>query len=454
MRYSLEEAARATGGISDKETGRLIEGVSTDTRTIKSNDLFFALEGDTHDGHDYLKNIDDCAAAVVSRRQEGLSFPQITVKDTLKALGDFAAFHKKHFTPVTTGVTGSVGKTSVKEMTASLLEALGPCVKTHANFNNEIGLPLTLFKVNEDTKNLVVEMGMRGSGQIDYLCGIARPDIGIITNIGLTHIELLKTQDNIAAAKAELLRALPETGAAFVNWDGGSHELLRSACCCRLFSFGANPRADLFPEDPDISQEGIRFTAVTPFGRLEKLFIPSMAEHNMINSLAAVGCALYLGVTEGDIRERLAGFKNAEKRFNVVTTPSGLTVIDDTYNANPASMTSALRTLAGIRCESRIAVLGDMLELGDYSEELHSDLGRTVAELGIDRLYCVGPLSRFVAAGAEKAGMDPGKIRCFDSSGLLSENMDAGDFSPGDCVLIKGSRSMKMERISLLLVNM
>ena len=270
----------------------------------------------------------------------------------------------------------------------------------------------------------------------------------------LTHIELLKTQDNIAAAKAELLEALPETGAAFVNLDGRYQELLRSRCKCRLLTFGASPDADIYPVDPELSDRGIRFSVVSPFGEIKDLFIPVPVEHYMINALAALGAALWCGVSPDYIRDRLAAYKNIEKRFSIVTSPSGLTVIDDTYNANPASMDGAVRTLAKMQGRRKIAVLGDMLELGDYAEDMHAALGRTVSELKIDRLFCVGPLSEYIARGAVSAGMDPGSIKRYSSSAEMSEAVDTADFCPGDCILVKGSRSIKMERISLLLVNM
>ncbi|MBO4548830.1 MAG: hypothetical protein J5758_06410, partial [Abditibacteriota bacterium] len=216
----------------------------------------------------------------------------------------------------------------------------------------------------------------------------------------------------------------------------------------------ANSDADIYPVDPRLSGDGIRFSAVTPFGVLTDLFIPTLAEHYMINALSAVGCALYCGVSEDFVRGRLAEYRNIDKRFNVITSPSGLTVIDDTYNANPASMDGAVRTLARLPGRTRTAILGDMLELGDYAEELHYELGRTVARLQIDRLCCVGELSAHVAEGAEAAGMDPAHISRFDSSAAMSESIGDGDFRSGDCVLVKGSRSMKMERISLLLINM
>ncbi len=454
MNYTIEQLARAVNGTVSGPSGGIINGVSTDTRAIRENEAFFALKGDTHDGHDFLPGIRSCAAAVVSRPVPGLPFPCVLVRDTLEALGQFAAFHKKQYSPLAIGITGSVGKTSTKEMTASFLEELGPCVKTYANFNNEIGLPLTLFRVDGTTRTLVTEMGMRGRGQIEYLCHIAKPDIGIITNIGLTHIELLKTQDNIAAAKAELLEALPETGAAFVNLDGRYRELLKSRCKCRLLTFGASPDADIYPVDPELSDSGIRFSAVSPFGTIKDLFIPVPVEHYMINALAAMGAALYCGVSQGYIRDRLSAYKNIEKRFSIVTSPSGLTVIDDTYNANPASMDGAVRTLAKLQGKRKIAILGDMLELGDYAEDMHAALGRTVRELGIDRLYCVGPLSEHIARGAINAGMDSRCVKCCASSAEMSEALDPAEFGPGDCILVKGSRSVKMERISLLLVNM
>jgi len=424
-----------------------ISGVSTDTRTIDPGDLFIALTGENSDGHKFLADalMKGAAGVVVSRKVEAKCLA-IRVPDTLLALGDLAAFYRLKFEPTVVGVTGSVGKTTTKEMIAAVAAAKGPVLKNAGNFNNEIGLPLTLLDLSPRHKTAVVEMAMRGAGQIDYLAKIARPSIGVITNIHMSHIELLGSMDAIADAKGELLDHLPEDGSAILNADDSYFDYLSRRANCRIISFGESPRAAVRAHSAGIDAKGCcHFDVVTPSGTFD-VHIPVPGEHNIKDALAAIAVGEELGIGHDQIREALASFKPPEKRSNVIPSRSGFVVVDDTYNAGPASVKSALKTLSMMEGDRKIAVLGDMLELGDHAVEAHLEIGRTARELGIDMLVAVGELARLIARGAIDAGMPISAVVEFEDSAQAAHEV-ASKVRERDVVLVKGSRAMKMERV-------
>lgn len=424
-----------------------ITGVSTDTRTIKPGDLFVALTGESSDGHKFLADAlsKGASGVVVSRKVEARCLA-IRVEDTLTALGDLAAYYRLKFEPVVVGVTGSVGKTTTKEMIAAVAAPLGPVLKNEGNFNNEIGLPLTLFGLAPKHKTAVVEMAMRGAGQIAYLAKIAQPRIGVITNIHMSHIELLGSLDAIAGAKGEILDYLPDNGVAVLNADDAYFERLKARAKCRVVSFGESAGADVRAHSTGIDAKGCcTFEVETPRGSFNVL-IPVPGEHNIKDALAAIAVAEELGVGHDQIREALAGFKPPEKRSNVVPTRSGVVVVDDTYNASPASTESALKTIAMMEGGRKIAVLGDMLELGDHAQAEHIRIGQVVREQGIDMLAVVGELAKLIARGAIDAGMPISSVFEYDDS-LVAAREIQEKVREQDVVLVKGSRAMKMERI-------
>ncbi len=430
-----------------------ITGVSTDTRTIAAGDLFFALTGESSDGHKFLHDAlaRGAAGVVVSRKVEARQLA-IRVDDTLVALGELAAFYRSKFDPVVIGVTGSVGKTTTKEMIAAVVAARGPVLKNAGNFNNEIGLPLTLLQLTPKHETAVVEMAMRGAGQIAYLARIARPSIGVITNIHMTHIELLGSMDAIAGAKGEILDYLPPSpsgggvGAAVLNADDAYFETLSRRAKSRVISFGEGPKADVRAISAGLDSKGCcAFQVQTPRGSFD-VRIPVPGEHNIKDALAAIAVGEVLGIDHDYMREALAKYTPPEKRSNVIPTRRGFVIIDDTYNASPASVTSALKTLAMMEGDRKIAILGDMLELGDHAVDAHVEIGRVVKETGVDMLVVVGELSKLTSRSAIDAGLPVESVLEFDDSYQAAREVPA-KIRERDVVLVKGSRSMKMERV-------
>ncbi len=436
------------------DIGTRITGVSTDTRTLQPGDLFVALTGENSDGHKFLADAlaKGAVGVVVSRKVESQCLT-IRVADTLLALGDLAAFYRSKFDPVVVGVTGSVGKTTTKEMIAAVAAAKGPVLKNEGNFNNEIGLPLTLLNLSPRHKTAVVEMAMRGAGQIDYLAKIAKPRIGVITNIHMVHIELLGTMDAIADAKGELLDHLPADGTAVLNADDAYFEYLSRRANCRVVSFGESTGAAVRAVSSGIDSKGcchfevlIGSPSKSVAGRSFDVHIPVPGEHNIKDALAAIAVGEELGIDHESIRAALAAFKAPEKRSNVIPARRGYVVIDDTYNAGPASVESAVKTLTMMEGDRKIAVLGDMLELGEHAIEAHLEIGRAVKDCGIDLLFAVGELARLIARGAIDAGMPIAAVAEFEDSAQAAKEVPA-KVRERDVVLVKGSRAMKMERI-------
>ncbi|MCX6344513.1 MAG: UDP-N-acetylmuramoyl-tripeptide--D-alanyl-D-alanine ligase [Armatimonadetes bacterium] len=424
-----------------------ITGVSTDTRTIKAGDLFVALVGESSDGHKFLADAlaKGAAGLVVSRKVEARALA-IRVSDTLIALGDLAAYYRSQFDPVVVGVTGSVGKTTTREMIAAVVAARGLVLKSAGNFNNEIGVPITLFELNSKHKTAVIEMGMRGAGQIEYLAKMACPSIGVITNIHMSHIELLGTMDAIAEAKGELLDYLPDDGAAILNADDAYFDYLKNRAKCKVVSFGESPDANIRAVSAGIDSKGCcTFQVLTPRGDFEvKIHVPG--EHNIKDALAAIAVGEVLDIPHDHMQQALAGFKAPEKRSNVLPSKRGFVVIDDTYNASPASMQSALKTLKMMEGGRKIAVLGDMLELGDHATEAHLNIGRAAKEANVDMLVVVGELAKLIARGAIDAGMPVSAVHEFEDSWLAANELPS-KLQERDVVLVKGSRGMKMERV-------
>ncbi len=441
----IVEAVKGVLMVGDSNTP--ITGISTDTRTISSGDMFVALTGENSDGHKFLADAlaKGAVGVMVSRKVEAQCLT-VRVPDTLLALGDLAAYYRSKFSPVMIGVTGSVGKTTTKEMIAAVVAARGPVLKNEGNFNNEIGLPLTLLNLSSHHKTAVVELAMRGAGQIDYLAKIARPSIGVITNIHMSHIELLGSLDAIADAKGELLDHLPSDGTAILNADDRYFEYLRGRANCRIISFGEGPNAQVRAHSSVIDSDGCcSFNVTTENGDFD-VYIPVPGEHNIKDALAAIAVGEVLGIDHKSIQSALTNFKAPEKRSKIVPSRKGCVVIDDTYNASPASVKSALKTLSMMEGGRRIAILGDMLELGDYSSEAHLEIGRTAQKCGVDLLVVVGEFARFIARGATDEGMSVSAISQFNDSAEAAAEV-AGMVREGDVVLVKGSRALKMERI-------
>lgn len=426
-----------------------IQGVSTDSRRIRGGEVFFALRGERFDGHDFVAQAlaAGARAAVVARRPwPPVSGALIRVRNTLEALQALASYHRqKVFKGELIGITGSSGKTTTKNLVAQVLEAKFKVLKTPGNFNNEIGLPLTLLQLTAEHQVAVVEMAMRGLGEIAALCRVARPTAGIITNIGTAHLGRLGSVANIARAKGELLAALPPEGLAVLNGDDPWCRRLAENLQVRVVFYGTEKPATVYGTDIKFQgRQGTEFKAVFP-EKTVTVRLPVPGKHNVLNSLAALATGYWLGVAPEVMAERLARWPSESLRQEFLPGPRGSLIYNDAYNANPESTLAALAVLAQLPGR-KVAVLGDMLELGTSAPEFHRRVGGAAAEAGVALLVTVGELAREMAAGAREAGLPDSQVFSFahprDAALFL-----AGILSPGDVVLLKGSRAVGLEQV-------
>ncbi len=431
--------------------GRLIgagagfRGISTDSRKVQPGSLFVALRGENFDGHDYVAAAlaSGAVAALVARELPGIG-PLILVDDTIAALGRLAAgWRARHQLPLI-AITGSTGKTTVKEMVAAILGRRGQVLATRGNFNNHIGLPLTLLELNSGQHGAVVEMGANHAGEIAYLTDIARPTVGVVTNAGPVHLEGFGDVAGVARAKGELFAGLGADGTAVLNGDDPHAGIwLELAADRRTLTFGVETDADVTTETTAIVEtDGLRprlcFPLVTPLGTTE-VELPLAGRHNVLNALAAAAAALVAGADLAAVRAGLATVSVVPGRLQGVAGPSGSLIIDDTYNANPTAFAAAIELLA-TRPGRRWLAVGDMAELGDDALRWHAWVGEQARARGIDRLLAVGSL----AAGAAAAFGDHGEAFA-DQDDLVAALRDGLD---GEVtLLVKGSRSAHMERV-------
>ncbi|MCL4079109.1 UDP-N-acetylmuramoyl-tripeptide--D-alanyl-D-alanine ligase [Coriobacteriia bacterium Es71-Z0120] len=460
LRASIERVLEVTGGaLVAGDASAMTNGLALDSRKVEPGNVFIALAGEHADGHDFVRAaIDAGARAVIVTRAEESVLQQIAdsrdpdaavvlVDDAVKAVQALAAYHRSRLICPVIGVTGSTGKTTTKDFLRAALQARFKVVASEGNRNNELGVPLTIFEAGADTGVLVVEMAMRGSGQIAELAAIARPTHGLVTNVGLSHVGVLGSQEAIADAKGELVEAIPETGAVFLNGDDAWTERLAAKSRARVVRYGLSESCDVRAEDISTAEGGFPvFTLVTGEERAA-VTLPVLGKHNVYNALAAAAVALDLGVEAERIVDGLAGANMSGMRMDVFESASGVTVINDAYNANPVSMRAAIAALTDVRAPGRrVAVLGDMAELGSLAELAHFQLGEEVARSRIDVLVTVGSLARRIAEGARAEGMDPDSIRPCATPEEASEVLD-DLLEPGDAVLVKASRVMGLERV-------
>lgn len=448
MQEMIKDMAQALGYVYKQTTEQPVTGLAVDSRAVQQGDLFVALVGEQTDGHKYLQQaLERGAAAVVISRPEQVALEQLSdyiiVEDGLKFIQQLAHWLRSKTQIPVIAVTGSVGKTSTKDFLAALLASLGPIVVTKGNNNNELGLPLTICRLAADTKALVVEMGMRGLGQIDFLCQIAQPDYGLITNIGKTHCELLGSQENIAQAKCELLPYI-KAGCVVALNKKDEHFLQPWLSTCKgdILWYNADGAADLWASDIVQNDDGIQY--VLHYGdHTQPIQLPVQGVHNVSNSLAAIAIAHTLGVTWEQVGTCLRQAKLTGMRLDTTVNAQGVTVINDTYNANPDSMKSAIAVLMQKKGRRKIAVLGDMYELGRYEEESHREVGAYAAAQSVDYVIAVGQLGRLIGDAAEEAGCLVSRAETNEQAmQLLSRYVQTGDV-----ILVKGSRGMKMEQI-------
>ena len=446
-RFTLAQAAAWTGGEASGEAE--LTAVSTDSRQIPENALFLPIKGERFDAHDFIgKAIENGAAAVVSHRHnEEYPVPALYVGNTSQALLDLAGGYRQMCGGKVVGVTGSVGKTTTKELLYAVLSQGLRAQKTEGNLNNEIGLPLTLFGMTRDTEVMVAEMGMNHFGELSRMTAAAKPDIAVITNIGTSHIEFLGSREGICKAKLEILEGLQPDGCAVLCGDEPLLWDKREKLGCRVVTYGIdNPACDLtavLHEDGsfDVVNNSLSDTAL-PCGEkfAAKLTIPGA--HNILNALAAAAVGLLLGETPAQIAAGLVSYEASGMRQNIYEQ-DGYQIFADCYNASPDAMEATLAVLGGMAPDGRrFAVLGSMLELGDYAEEGHRRAGRAAAAHA-DALYAFGPDAAAMVTGAQENGME--HAYAFDDQVALAAALRQ-DAKPGDALLFKGSRGMRMER--------
>ncbi len=435
----------------------LAYGISTDSRTAKAGDVFVALRGENFDGHAFLAAAKEkgCVFAVVDHAED-VGLPLIVVEDTTKALGKIGGAYKQLFRTISVAVTGSVGKTTTKDLIYSVLDTKYRTNATKGNFNNEIGLPLTLLGLTSLHKALLVEMGMNHAGEIAELSKIAEPDISVITNIGTSHIENLGSREAIRDAKMEITRGMKPGGILLLN---GDEPLLRDVDAdglCKIYVGVENDNVTYKAENIRMMDDSMLFDIRMNDGDImNDILINVVGKHNIMNALIACVCGILLGVPEDKIREGLLSFTPMAMRQHFIEK-DGITVIEDCYNASPESMKAGLEVLihtAETRHLRPIAVLGDMLELGAVSDDAHFAIGERVAEAGIARLITFGDAARAIARGAVSCGMKKEQITMLDPLAPIEESAKTirALIEKGDAVLFKASRAMALERIISLL---
>jgi len=450
--FSTDDAVLWTGGeLARGDAATRFTGVTIDSRRVSAGDLFVAIAGERFDGHDFLEDVVRAGAAGVAIRA-GRKAPEgarcaIAVDDTTRALGAIAAGHRRRFAGPLVAITGSNGKTTTKEMCAAILGVGGACLKNEGNLNNEFGLPLTLLRRDAEHRSVVVELGMNHRGEIARLVAIAQPRVGVITNVGTAHIEHLGSREEIALEKGDLVAALGADATAVLNADDPLAAAQAVRTPARVVRFGRGDLAEVRADGVSATSDGrYGFALLAPEGRVE-VSVAGLGETTVPNALAAAAGALAAGASLADVAAGLRAYRPVSGRLSPIALARGGLLIDDTYNANPQSMEVALRTLArGEVTGRRIAVLGDMGELGEYGAEAHRDAGELAAQLGIDRVFAVGQHSAEVVRSARAAGMDASALHAGRDWEETAERVLEG-LGEGDRVLVKGSRAMRMERI-------
>jgi len=419
-------------------------GVCYDSRNIIKNQLFLCIKGEKVDGHDFVQKAkDNGAAGIVCEKRLECNFPQIVVKNSVRALQKYAVWHKSQFDIKTIAITGSVGKTTTKEFISAVLSEKYMTHKNSGNQNSEIGLPMTILGLSSEHQAMVLEMGMSDFGEISMLSEIAKPDISVITNIGFSHIEFLKTQENILKAKLEIVDGMKSGSLLIINGDDPFLDNAKVRNDIKIVKYGIlNKNCDYFAKDIILGENSTYFTAVTPVGEFF-CEIKVQGIHNIYNALSAAATGVAMNVSSEKIIDGLKNFQNAVHRQNIYDY-NGVTIIDDCYNASPTSVIAAvdvLKTYSG----RKIAVLGDMLELGKFSEELHEKTGEQFEN--IDILFCYGNYAEKYVLGVEKSGKIA-RNNCFSykNTDETAEQL-IKTVKKGDIILFKASRSMKAETI-------
>lgn len=440
--FTLQEAAAALG-LPQMQAEATLADVCTDTRKIQPGSLFVCLRGERFDGHSFASQAAQLgAAALLVDHPVDADVPQLVVTDTGKALLQLAGWYRRRFQLPVVGLTGSVGKTTTKEFIALVLGAKYNTLKTQGNLNNEIGVPQMLFRLEDSHTAAVIEMGMNHFGEISRLTRAVAPTVGLITNIGVSHIENLGSRAGILQAKLEILEGMAPDAPLIVNMD---NDMLRTVKLGDrpLLTFAIDDQSADFTAT-DIAEQGSTTTFTVHHSTFtQPVTIPTVGIHNVYNALAAMAVGYVTGVDPAAAASALANYVPAGMRQNLVQV-GGVQVIEDCYNASPDSMRAALQTLGKLPVHRRYAVLGAMLELGDYAKEAHTQVGKMAAENGIDGVLAYGADAADIVEAAKQAGLE--NARLFDTKEALAQSL-AQQVQPGDGVLFKGSRGMHLEDV-------
>ena len=431
-----------------------IKSVTIDSRAIEEMALFVPLHGEKINSHNFINQaFENGAIATLTDESVELNpnYIYIKVDNTLKALQDLAAFYRRKFNIPVIGITGSVGKTSTKEMISCVLESNYKVLKTQGNLNGQIGLPLTIFNLNNEHEAAILEMGISEPNEMDKLSYIASPNYAVISNVGVTHIENFNTRNNILKEKIKIINTLGKNSSLLLNTDNDLLKSYTESCSAhfKIMGFGINDHTDFFAENINVDGKNTEFDVIFD-GRKEKIELPVIGEHNIYNALSAIALGLEFNISMNDIKSALRNYKTLKMRQcidDVDFDEKRITIIDDTYNANPDSMKSAIKVLSMLgKGRRKIAILSDMLELGEYSDKLHVEVGEFVSKKEIDILLTIGEKSKYIAKGAQSF---PGKS--IQSMHFMS-NSDCFEYlknllNINDIVLLKGSRGMHLEEI-------
>ncbi|NEE03089.1 UDP-N-acetylmuramoyl-tripeptide--D-alanyl-D-alanine ligase [Phytoactinopolyspora halotolerans] len=453
IRLTLADVTAAVGGRIEPDAASSADAAASqdvtasvvvDSREIEPGGLFVARVGEHQDGHDFVVAAAEAGAvaAIVERPVDGAAVPQIVVEDSERAMGLLARAVLDRLPSLTVvGVTGSSGKTTTKDLLSQVLAPLGPVVAPPGSYNTEVGVPLTALRVTEATRTLVAEMGARGVGHIEYLCGITPPQIGVVLNVGSAHVGEFGGRDAIARAKSELVRALGPDGTAVLNGDDPMVRRMAEQTEAEVLMVGESVHADVRAEDLRLDERGCAsFTLVTPAGTAP-VRLAFVGEHQVSNALSVAGVAHTLGMSPEQIGAQLTEARPLSRwRMEVTERPDGVTVVNDAYNANPESVRAALKTLVSMAGGRRTwAVLGEMLELGDASAAEHDAIGRLAVRLNINRLVVVGEGARPMYQGASLEGSWAGET-VWVPDRAAAEELLAKELGTDDVVLVKSSR--------------
>jgi UDP-N-acetylmuramoyl-tripeptide--D-alanyl-D-alanine ligase len=448
---SLQQLATDCGGtLRDVDADVRIDRVCTDSRASAPGDLFVALRGGRFDGHDYLAEVaaKGAVAAVVDTSSEvgAWPLPSIVVDDTRSALGRLAAAYRSGFEPRVIAVGGSNGKTSTKELLAAVLRQRFETLKSEASFNNDIGVPLTLLKLEKSHEVAVVEVGTNHPGELAPLMRMVRPDIGVITSIGREHLEFFGDLSGVFQEEGMVAEQLPREGTLYFGADNEWGDAIAHRTQATVVRVGFSESCDWRASASRVSLKGTTFQVAAPLASHSGSYrVGWLGRHHAVNALFAIAIGAQLGLTRAQIQQGLDAAVVPSRRMELRRV-GAVQVLDDCYNANADSMAAALLTLAELPCKgSRIAVLGDMAELGEHAEEAHAEAGRQVAELNLPQLFVIGEMASITATAARQAGLH--RVLEFGQPEALSDALRKV-IRPGDLVLFKASRSMRLERVA------